>query len=215
MFFSVMVIGFTSRSQTVSEGDSLGADVFPITINVAANRISEREHFLLLRYQEVISLATVGPFSRFGNFDSNFGEGQVGEPPEHFTDLLPGQSSTSFEVYIYNDFIPEEQECFSIRISPVDVVGRRELFECNEQGPSYFCEHTICIEDDDGKSLKLQAFLTFISPVEMVIGFSKGIYTAIETDGYVEVCVDVPTPGMALRNFTVALLPEEGICFHH
>ena len=120
-----MVIGFTSRSQAVSEGDSLGADLFPITINITANRISERVHLFFLRYQEVTSSATVSSFDGFS--DALFGKREVGELLELKTGLPPGETSTSYEVFIYNDFIPEEQECFSIRIIPVDVVGRREL----------------------------------------------------------------------------------------
>ena len=97
----------------------------------------------------------------------------IGQPPLLNEGLSRGETSTSFEVL--NDIIPEEQQCLTIRISPVNFAGKNklEMFSCNEQGPSYFCEHTICIEDDDGKSLKLQEFLTFISPVGMVIGFSQ------------------------------------------
>ena len=57
-------------------------------------------------------------------------------------------------VAIRNDFIPEEKECFTIRIIQVDVPGRKELFTCKEDNAgadSYFCDHTICIEDDDGR----------------------------------------------------------------
>ena len=56
---------------------------------------------------------------------------------------------------IINDLVPEDKKCFTLRILPVDIPGRRELFTCNEDGvvaDNYFCEHTICIEDDDGES---------------------------------------------------------------
>ena len=53
--------------------------------------------------------------------------------------------------------------------------------------------------------------ITILSFVDMLIGFSPTTYTAFESDGYVEVCVDVLIPGEALRNFTAALIPEEGI----
>ena len=92
----------------------------------------------------------------YAQFDALFGEGEVGQPPLLNEGLSRGETSTSFEVLIYNDIIPEEQQCLTIRISPVNVAGKnkREMFSCNEQGPSYFCEHTICIEDDDGKLVK-------------------------------------------------------------
>ena len=59
---------------------------------------------------------------------------------------------------IRNDFEPEDEECFSIRIIPVHILGRFELFSCNEDdsdASNYFCETTICIEDDDGGFLKI------------------------------------------------------------
>ena len=68
--------------------------------------------------------------------------------------LVPSLHRASTDALIRNDIIPEEIECYTIRIFPVDVPGRCELFTCNEDNAgadSYFCEHTICIEDDDGK----------------------------------------------------------------
>ena len=58
--------------------------------------------------------------------------------------------------FIRNDFNPEGIECYTLRIFPVGVPGRRELFTCNEfedgvGADNCFCEHTICIEDDDGE----------------------------------------------------------------
>ena len=45
----------------------------------------------------------------------------------------------------------------------------------------------------------------------MTVGFTQVTNTVIESAEYVEVCVDVLIPGEALRNFTVILIPEEGI----
>ena len=56
--------------------------------------------------------------------------------------------------FIRDDRRPEDEECFTISIVPVDVLGRRELFACNEDDSgegNYFCQHTICIMDDDGR----------------------------------------------------------------
>ena len=59
---------------------------------------------------------------------------------------------------IRNDLRPEDEECFTIRISPIHVPGRRDQFSCNEDSSgasNYFCETTICIEDDDGRFVEL------------------------------------------------------------
>ena len=45
----------------------------------------------------------------------------------------------------------------------------------------------------------------------MIIGFSEIMNTAIEADGYVEVCVEVQKPERVLRPFKTVLLPEEGL----
>ena len=58
--------------------------------------------------------------------------------------------------YIRNDFRVEDQECFTIRVLPYDIYGRRELFDCYEDivgAPNYFCLTEVCIEDDDGMYL--------------------------------------------------------------
>ena len=46
--------------------------------------------------------------------------------------------------------------------------------------------------------------------VGMMIGFSPTTYTTFESIPYVEVCVGVLIPGKTLRDFTVAVIPEEG-----
>ena len=90
-------------------------------------------------------------------YDATFGvRVNLNYPIRESRDLLPGERTISppLQTDIRNDLIPEEIECYTIRIVPVDVPGRRELFTCYEDNAgadSYFCEHTICIEDDDGK----------------------------------------------------------------
>ena len=56
--------------------------------------------------------------------------------------------------YIRDDRRPEDEDCFTLRVLPVDVPGRCELFTCNEDDSgaiNYFCQTEICIEDDDGR----------------------------------------------------------------
>ena len=153
-----MVIGFTERRRTVSEGLFPDSDEFPLEIDVATLRVSEREHRMLYR---VLSSRTadVVSFAFFDNldYDARFGAIQA-DPIEQEDRLLPGRNSTGpLQTAIRNDFIPEDEECYSIQISPIDVRSLRELFMCDfvdtsfTPPMSFFCEHTICIEDDDGK----------------------------------------------------------------
>ena len=152
-----MVIGFTERMQTVSEGLFPGVDEFPLEINVATLRVSEREHRMLYR---VLSSGTarVMSFAFFDNldFDARFG-GVQADPIEQEDHLLPGRNTTGpLQTAIRNDLVVEDEECYSIRLSPIDIPGLRELFMCDVVDTSstppmsFFCEHTICIEDDDG-----------------------------------------------------------------
>ena len=154
-----MVIGFTQTIRTVPEnGGYEGQDIFTISISIATLRISEREQPMIFRLMESASTAVVEPVndSRNPHFDALFGyrlaiDGPIQElfSLEPLEDRIP-----SLIVYISVDLKPEKEECFTIRLFPVDVPGRRELFHCNEDDSgedNYFCETTICIEDSDGR----------------------------------------------------------------
>ena len=156
-----MIIGFTQRSQTVSEGDVLpGVDFTTRLIDVATERTSERRHIIVFRYLENRSTAIVQSFftqrpdpffdAHFSNVDS--------DPFEEIFFLEPGRSSIpSRFTDIRNDFRPEEDECFTIGIFATDIGSRRESFSCNDEpdATNYFCDHTICILDDDGRLLRV------------------------------------------------------------
>ena len=155
---SVMIIGFTERRRTVSEGLDPEVDEFPLNIDVATLRVSEREHRMLYR---VLSsgTATVVSFEFRDNLDYDARFGTVQADPIQQTDrLLPGRDFiTPLPTAIRNDFVPEDEECYSIQISPIDIPGLREIFVCDFVDTSvippmsFFCTHTICIEDNDGK----------------------------------------------------------------
>ena len=158
IFIAEMIIGFTERIRTVSEGQYGAVELFPLQIIVSSLRTSEREHRMDFHLLESSTNATVETYISASNmFDATFGQrGNLDDPITQSRDLFPGERTISFRLltYIRNDFVPEEIECYTIRIFPVDDPGRRELFTCNEDNAgadSYFCEHTICIEDDDGK----------------------------------------------------------------
>ena len=155
---TVMIIGFTERHRTVSESMApSGVDTFPLLIGVATLRTAEREHPVNFRLQEARN-ANVEPLGAVEDplYDATFAtRDTIGDPIEEFFVLEALDDTISpLITFIRNDLRIEEVECFTIRIFPVDVPGRSELFSCNEDGvgaTNYFCETEICIEDDDGK----------------------------------------------------------------
>ena len=157
IFVAVMAIGFTQRIRTVSEGAVPGVDLFQLQINVSSMRPAERRSPMLFRLLECCTNATVETLTAASNvFDATFGfREDPRDPIEEHRDLPLGETTVSpLQTAIRNDLIPEETECFTIRIIQVDVLGRHVLFDCNYghlDVDSYFCEHTICIEDDDGR----------------------------------------------------------------
>ena len=160
-----MIIGFTQRIRTVSEGQVPGVDLFQLQINVESVRTAEREHPMVFRLQEASTNATIETLvASRPVFDATFGlRANPDDPIQESRDLAPGENtSVPLLTAIRNDLIPEDLECYTIRIFPVDVPGRRELFECNEDAAmanNYFCKHTICIVDDDGEILVCFSYL--------------------------------------------------------
>ena len=157
---SAMIIGFTERFRTISEAEDPTMKIFQITINLATLRTADREHAMTIRVQESSTNATVEPLSSPTNqsFDAIFGNRAGPDAPIIETVVVaPEQSKIPpLLATIRNDFVPEDDECFTIRIFPgvYDVPGRHELFMCNEDSAgadNYFCQHTICIIDDDGE----------------------------------------------------------------
>ena len=153
-----MVIGFTQRMVTVSESMAPpGEDLLNIDIGVSTLRTSERKHPMVFRLQELTSSAIVEPFGRLEDplLDALFGtRDDSGDPIQEEFDLQVSVNTLPpLRAEIRNDLRFEDEECFTVRIHAVDVPGRLEFFECNEEGSNFFCEHTICIQDDDGKDL--------------------------------------------------------------
>ena len=154
-----MIVGFTTRTEYVPENNAQpGFDVFPLSIEVATVRTAERGHPMIFRVQEASSSAIVEPIGDVVNqlYDAIFGtRNNIGEPIEEFFILEALEDTIDYRIaFIRDDRRPEDQECFTIRINPVDVPGRREPFTCNEDdsgADNYFCQTEICIEDDDGR----------------------------------------------------------------
>ena len=151
-----MIIGFTSRTVYVPENNV--QPEWLLSIEVAKVRTAEREHPMNFRLEVSSSSAIVEPIGAVANplYDATFGSRHnIGDPIEvlfvleALEDTIPSQTA-----FIRNDRRAEDEECFTIRIFPVDVPGRRELFFCNDDNSgtdNYFCQHTICIMDDDGR----------------------------------------------------------------
>ena len=152
-----MVIGFTQRMRTVSESDAPEEEeFFTIDIDVATLRPSEREHTMAFRVQLSASTAIVESKNDQSNphLDAVFGTRDYPDDPlqqrftlQHLADTVP-----SLTVKIRDDIRHEYEECFTIRI--FQTYAWRDLLSCNEYedgATNYFCEITICIEDDDGR----------------------------------------------------------------
>ena len=150
-----MVIGFTQRSQTVSEGIPLIGENSRIIADVASIRTSEREYILTIQHLEHRSLALVSSFSQpVVDSDALFGFPQdPSDPLQHTFLLTPGRSELRPSATIIYDLAVELEECFTLEIRFFTFPGTREpLVTCNDSisASNFFCEHTICIEDDDG-----------------------------------------------------------------
>ena len=158
-----MIIGFTERRRTVSEGIvPEGEDEFTLTYPVAALRISERDHLMKFRLLEGSSTATVNTRQELGdidvlrNNDAVFGRTREENDPIEVLLRLPLGSTTlpqDLPTFIRGDFALEDDECYTVRVFADNVPGVRQLFTCNSEAnaTNYFCEHEICIIDDDGK----------------------------------------------------------------
>ena len=149
-----MIIGFTNRDITVSEGDTqFGTDTFPILIGVHFSRPSEVVHNIIYRHLESASTATV-EFERMAGVDALFGT-EDGDPIVVQRSLNPEDTfeedrrTPPLPAIIINDFTLEDEECFPIKVTTEDVFGHREVFKCDDD-IGYFCTYTVCILDDDG-----------------------------------------------------------------
>ena len=149
-----MIIGFAQRRHTVSESE--GDDRFFIPINFASLRTSEIEYFVRFRIQTIGQTATVvGIIVDNPDFDAAFGSRNSENELIDVRSLPVGtrQLRQPLAVEIINDFTPEIQECFTVRFLVEDYSGMHSNYQCNGDSvntTNYFCEHTICIDDDDG-----------------------------------------------------------------
>ena len=157
-----MIIGFTQRRLTVSESDApVGADTFPITLDVRSLRISERVYEVVFRVLGTGSATVEASNVQFReNYDALFGTRFSAKDPIEDSRLLAigNLQVTALITQVRNDVRPEEPlKCYEIRILSSDVgpggIQAQETFTCIEDQNNlvnYFCLTTICIIDDDG-----------------------------------------------------------------
>ena len=207
-----MIIGFTDRRRTVSEGGALlGADTFQLPIPLATLRTAEREHPMNIRLfnSSAIVEPTGGVVDQF--YDATFGSrGNINYPIEEFF-VLEALDDTipPLTAFIRDDLRPESKDCFILRVLPVDVPGRRELFTCNEDDSgaiNYFCQTEICIENDDGRLCVTYLCLVYSDNLILgpfVVAFVETVYTVDESMAAVNVCVNLTQPSKDIIDETV------------
>ena len=130
-----------------------GEDFKHLYLHINANTAASTEYIVLLQHQESISTAVVDTFvfQTRTEFDALFGlRDDTNQPLQEAQILSSGEEFLQTTVFIRNDFVIEEEECFTINLSNIGDAP----FLCNDDGATatnFFCSHTICIEDDDGK----------------------------------------------------------------
>ena len=152
--YVAMILGFGQRRQTVSEAETLsGQEGINREIFITSLRNSEIEYSVGVR-SVIEGEPCIEPSDdvRDPLFDGTFGSREVNtinnlviiENLRIGTMVLP-----ALQVFIRDDKLPEDEECFDLSIFPVSP---QEMinFVCNAAGDDFVCIHTICIEDDDG-----------------------------------------------------------------
>ena len=111
-----------------------------LVIDVGSKRESKEEFTVIFRYHESSSTATVDASNTL-NSDALFGN-REGDSLEETRILPKGQPrNLSLFTSITHDFIPEDQECYTI-----SLITRPSALCINdgEGANSFFCHHTIC-----------------------------------------------------------------------
>ena len=155
-----MFIGFTQRTQTVSESQAPpNSDRFMTPLDVRAMIISEKEfrvNFILLSAStntevQATNLVLKAPDALFGTRDNAGSDIMDTRSLVILNDTL----HTPLEATIIDDFRTEILEFFTIEIDILDS-DDRDNFECGKDAAippptGFFCQHTVYIVDDDGQ----------------------------------------------------------------
>ena len=159
-YSAAMIIGF--RTGMTIRNETLGI----FNIDVHSKITSEVEYTIGFRHIRVGAVATVETDDILDpifdeDFDAKFGDrpnpNNAGDPLETTRILQVGRLEPwrPLTTVVFSDIRPEEDECFTISIFIIDSVtgGGSVNYDCNENENNpddFFCEHIICILDDDG-----------------------------------------------------------------
>ena len=119
----------------------------------------------------------------------------LGQPGQTFTirDINPDVQSIRFGFFLNGDTFPEGIESFQATITP------SEGFPTYGNPVTLFTSTLINIIDDDSKSRAIIIYMTlsisfFLIFLVAVVGFERPEYFVNETEGFVEICVNVTNP---------------------
>ena len=150
-----MILGFGERRQTISEAETLsGQGGINREIFITSLRTSEIEYRVGTR-SVIEGKPRIEPSDDIQDplFDGTFGSREVNTINNlvQSEDLNIGSTvSVPLSLFIRDDNLPEEEECFELSIFPVNTPTMTETFQCNIFGDEFLCQQEICIVDDDG-----------------------------------------------------------------
>ena len=144
-----MILGFGERRRTISEAEGINREIF-----ITSLRTSEIEYRVGTR-SVIEGEPRIEPSDDIQDplFDGTFGSREVNTINNlvQLEDLNIGSTvSVPLSLFIRDDNLREEEECFELSIFPVNTETMTENFECNMFGDEFLCQHEICIVDDDG-----------------------------------------------------------------
>ena len=153
-----MIIGFRTRMTTTF--DTLST----LSIDIHSNIISDLDYQIVFRHIRgrnptgaIVETADFLDPIFDEDFDARFGDRRDPnnplDPLETVHVLQKGRHEPlrPLTTIILGDVVPDYDKCYTINIL---TTGERSDFSCNEneRNPEdFFCDHTICILDDDGQ----------------------------------------------------------------
>ena len=132
-----------------------------ISLEIHSNKISELDYVIRFRHIQgnnptdaiVETYDFIDPVFN-SNFDARFGDrtnpNNPLDPLESTRILSKGLLApyVPLTTHIFPDVRPEEDECYTINIF-TEIHDSRP--RCNDNPDDFFCDHTVCILNDDGK----------------------------------------------------------------
>ena len=209
-----MFIGFLQRYQDISENAGGPLTFFPLSINVSTPRASERNHTVVFWYLGSSSTAIVVPVNEPEDplYDAKFGCRKIGDHPIEVTHILyPGKRTLSLTTTIRNDNRPEDQECYTISIYISELTLRVPPFRCNDdyRNPTeFFCDHTICIIDDDGQLSG--SYICYATPFQFSNNSLVPFHIIIIHGWICIICADTVIESEVCGNLTLKLISKYG-----